>query len=131
MKLQRKTKRVTFRSKLEQNIARKLGMEGIEFGYESDSVSFVQPAKNRRYTPDFWLPNGVILEAKGLLSKEDRDKHLWIKEQHPNLDIRFVFQNPSLKLHKGAKTTYAQWATKNGFKWCKAPNIPESWLMTS
>lgn len=79
------------------------------------------------YTPDFVLPNGIIIEAKGLFEREDRQKHLLIKEQYPNLDIRFVFQNPKLKLYKGSKTTYGDWADKNGFLW-STRQIPDNWL---
>ena len=85
------------------------------------------PASNHSYTPDIILPNGIILEVKGRLVKADRDKHLLIKEQHPNLDIRFVFQCANNKIRKGSKTTYAQWCEKNDIKWCEKI-VPDSWL---
>jgi hypothetical protein len=53
--------------------------------------------------------------------------HLLIKEQHPNLDIRFLFQNANNKIRKGSKTTYAQWCEKNDIKWCEKI-IPDTWL---
>jgi hypothetical protein len=31
----------------------------------------------------------------------------WVKDQHPALDIRFVFSNAKAKLRKGSPTTYA------------------------
>ncbi len=48
-----------------------------------------------------------------------------IKEQHPELDIRFVFQynNP---ITKGSKTRYTDWAEKNGFVW-SLKFIPKEW----
>jgi hypothetical protein len=77
------------------------------------------------YTPDFVLPNGIIVECKGRLTVHDRTKHLRISEQHPHLDIRFVFQydNP---ITKGSKTRYTDWATKHGFQWAMK-TIPKEW----
>lgn len=117
-----------FRSKFESRVASELKHSGVPFAFEPDSVSYIQPEKRRRYTPDFVLPNGVILEAKGLLTVEDRMKHLWIQDQFPMLDIRFVFQNPYNKLTPTSRTTYAAWAMKHGFKWCYGPRIPTEWI---
>jgi len=118
----------TFRSGFEKKVASSLSGEGVSYSYESDVIRFVQPAKKRRYTPDFFLDNGVILEVKGRLTAADRKKHEWVKEQFPELDLRFVFQYPKGKLYKGSKTTYAEWADKNNIPWCKGPNIPNEWL---
>lgn len=125
----RKTKRAgTFRSFFEGKVASALSRAGVPYRYEEDKIRFVQPSKNRLYNPDFSLPNGIILEAKGLFDADDRQKHLWIKEQFPTLDIRFVFQYPYNALYKGSKKSYADWCDKHGFKWCHGPAIPESWL---
>lgn len=118
----------TFRSRFESRVASELKHSGVAFDYERHEVRFVQPQLNRTYTPDFVLPNGIILEVKGLFTTEDRQKHLWIKQQFPDLEIRFVFMNPSTKIYKGSKTTYAGWCKKNGFAYCRGPHIPESWL---
>ncbi len=80
-----------------------------------------------KYTPDFVLDNGVIIETKGRFVKNDRMKHRWIKTQHPELDIRFVFNNPNARLQKGAKSTYAQWCDKYGFLYSKEV-IPDEWF---
>jgi hypothetical protein len=58
---------------------------------------------------------------------EDRKKHLLVKEQNPNLDIRFLFQNSKNKINKGSKTTYADWAIKNGFKFADKI-VPDEWI---
>ena len=92
---------------------------GVPFEYETLTVKFVKPAKATRYTPDFKLPNGIIIEAKGIFFTKDRQKHLMIKEQHPHLDIRFVFSNPMQRISKISKTTYAKWCETNGFKYEK------------
>ena len=119
--------RAAYRSGLEAAVGALLATAGIAYEFESVKVQYEQPAKARKYTPDFILPNGIILETKGLFVVEDRQKHVWIKEQHPALDIRFVFSNANAKLRKGSKTTYADWAENNGFRWShKVP--PKEWL---
>ena len=62
-----------------------------------------------------------------MFTAADRRKHLAIKKQHPKLDIRFVFENSRRKLRKGAKSTYAEWCIKYGFKYYDSI-IPEDWL---
>lgn len=116
-----------YRSGLEDLIASQLEEKGIEVSYESFSIPYTQPQKPRKYTPDFPLPNGIIIETKGRFVTADRQKHLWVKEQHPDLDIRFVFSNPNSRIGKKSTTTYAMWCSKNGFKYAKQ-KIPEEWL---
>ena len=80
------------------------------------------------YTPDILLGNGVIVEVKGYFDSLDRAKHLLIKEQHPDLDIRFVFQKSDKKISKTSNTTYANWCDKHGFMYADGL-IPIDWLM--
>jgi hypothetical protein len=116
-----------FRSGLELNVAENLKSRGQRYTYESVRVDYVRPTTHHYYTPDFVLQNGIIIEAKGRLLKADRDKHLLIKQQHPTLDIRFLFQCANNKIRKGSNTTYAVWCEKNDIKWCEKV-VPESWL---
>ena len=116
-----------YRSGLESKIATQLESLGVEVLYETMKIKFQQPVKARTYTPDFILPNGIIIESKGRFMPEDRAKHSMIQEQHPELDIRFVFTNPSAPIRKGSKTTNAMWCEKNGFKYAKGL-IPEAWI---
>jgi hypothetical protein len=116
-----------FRSGLEEKVGQQLENLGITVEYEAQKIKYIEPAKNRTYTPDFVLPNGVIIETKGRFVTADRKKHIWIKEQYPNLDIRFVFQNPNARIYKGAKTRYCDWCDKNKFKYAKGM-IPEEWF---
>ena len=51
---------------------------------------------------------------------------LLIKKQHPELDIRMVFQNPNGKIRKGSKTTYAIFCDKHEIKWA-SKTIPTAW----
>jgi hypothetical protein len=99
--------------------------KGIE--YETLKIKYIIPSSEHSYTPDIILPNGIILEVKGRLVKADRDKHLLIKQQHPELDIRFLFQNANNKIRKGSKTTYAQWCDKNDILWCEKI-VPDAWI---
>lgn len=116
-----------YRSGLEEEIVKELETAGIEYSYEKHYVDYTLPATKHRYLPDFVLGNGIIIEAKGVFDVEDRKKHLAIKEQHPDLDIRFVFSNAGTKISKSSKTTYAMWCEKNGFKYA-TKLIPDSWL---
>lgn len=87
----------------------------------------MEPAKRRNYTPDLCLPNGVVIETKGLFQTDDRQKHIMVKGQHPDLDIRFVFSNAKARISKVSGTTYAMWAEKHGYKWAHRV-IPDEWL---
>ena len=79
------------------------------------------------YLPDFVLPNGIIVEAKGYFDSRSRAKMIAVKKHNPNLDIRFVFMNSRNKLRKGSKTTYAEWCEKYGFKYAES-TIPLKWF---
>jgi hypothetical protein len=118
-----------YRSGLEDDIAKDLNDRGVEFEYEKLKVQW-QLLENKTYTPDFKLPNGIIIESKGRFVQADRKKHLIIQDQHPFLDIRFVFSNSKAKLYKGAKSTYGDWCNKHGFLYADK-RIPDEWLTQS
>lgn len=114
-----------YRSKSEERVAKQL--ESLEVQYEYEKLKVPYQRKPSKYLADFQLPNGIIIEVKGRLVASDRAKHLLIKDQHPDLDIRFCFDNANRFLYKGSKTTYGGWATKHGFLWC-VKVIPEEWI---
>lgn len=117
-----------YRSNSEYNCACFLHKNKIDFQYEAEHIDFLWQ-EHKKYIPDFILPNGIILEVKGRFMLEDRKKHLFIRNQHPEHDIRFVFDNPNRKLYKGGKMTYADWCEKYGFLYCKGgEGVPEEWL---
>ena len=105
---------------------------GRSFGFESEVIRYVKPAKAARYTPDFVIikkdGTQMYIESKGRFLTADRQKHLLIKDQHPELDIRFVFQRATSTISKTSSTTYAKWATDKGFIWADKGRIPEEWL---
>lgn len=115
-----------YKSGLEDKVAKQLESKGLPVEYEQYKIKFIQPAKNRTYTPDFKL-GSFFVETKGRFTLSDRQKHIFIKNESPELDIRFVFQNSKQKLSKGAKTTYADWCIKNGFLYADKL-IPIEWL---
>ena len=99
-----------YRSGLEDKVAEQLTAAGREFKYEQDKISYTVPEKIHTYTPDFTIVSDsgkvIYIETKGIWDSDDRYKHLLIRLQHPELDIRFVFQNSKAKIRKGSKTTY-------------------------
>lgn len=117
-----------YRSGLEEAIADQLNQNKISFEYENKAniVKYTIPAKDHNYLPDFKLPNGIIVETKGRFVLADRKKHQFIKEQHPELDIRIVFSNSKAKISKASKTTYGMWCEKIGIPYADK-KIPESW----
>lgn len=121
--------RAKYRSRLEDRIANQLKQAGVTFAYEDLKIKYEVPKRHAKYTPDFTF-GSIICEAKGRFrSAAERQKLLLVKEQYPELDIRLVFQNANLPIHKGSKTTYAQWANDNGFLWADKGVIPEEWLL--
>ena len=116
-----------YRSGLEEDINTLLAEKKIDGEYEQHKIKYIIPATDHTYTPDFRLPNGIFVETKGRFVVEDRKKHILIKQQHPGLDIRFVFQNSKNKIRKGSKTTYADWCVKYGFIYADKI-IPDAWL---
>lgn len=116
-----------YRSGLEERNAKFLQAKGVKVSFETLKVKYKIPESNHTYTPDFLLPNGIVVETKGKLEAKDRAKHIYVKQQRPDLDIRFVFHRANDPIYKGSPTTCAAWAEKNGFKWA-AKLIPEAWL---
>ena len=74
----------------------------------------------------------IFIETKGLFTTQDRQKMKLIREQHPNLDIRFIFSNSKTKIGKKSKTTYGMWCDLFGFKYhciqSTKKYLPDSWL---
>ena len=115
-----------YRSGLEREVAAFLKDNQTRVRYEVLKIEW-EDLRYRTYTPDFILDNGIIIETKGIFDSEDRRKHMEIRKQHPELDIRFVCSNSMSKLYKGAKSRYYNWCDKNEFLWAHRV-IPEAWL---
>ncbi|WP_444832614.1 hypothetical protein [Aquabacterium sp.] len=103
---------------------------GVPFEYEckEDVIVYTKPESKHKYHPDFTrLPNGIIVETKGRFVTADRQKHLLVKAQHPDKDVRFVFSNSRQTISKASRTTYADWCKKHGFIYADKL-IPLEWL---
>jgi hypothetical protein len=116
-----------YRSGLEELVSAKLQAFSLPVVYEEFTLKYSEPQSYHRYTPDFYLQNGIVIETKGLFTAADRKKHLLVKEQYPELDLRFVFSNSRAKLSKKSATTYGDWCTKNGFLFADK-TIPDEWI---
>ena len=115
-----------YRSRFEMDFATFLEMNNVKYDYESQKIKYTP--KTKTYTPDFHLLDyDILIETKGQFVTSDRTKHLLIQEQHPDIDIRFVFQDARKKLYKGSKTTYADWCNTHGFEYDQQ-ELPRAWF---
>jgi hypothetical protein len=117
-----------FRSGLEIAISEELKANSVKYEYEKVKLKYTKPLKVHTYTPDFYLEKqNIFIETKGLFVTADRQKMRLIKEQHPKLDIRFIFSNSNSRISKNSLTTYGMWCNKYGFPFANK-HIPLEWL---
>lgn len=116
-------KKPTFRSKFEEDMFNAAKRSRRTLVHEPFFISYIIRGN---YLPDFVLPNGVIVEAKGYLDAAACRKMKAVKASNPDLDIRFVFQNANGKRNKRAKLKNWEWAEKHGFPWAQG-TIPLDW----
>jgi len=131
-----------FRSKLEHRVSEQLDKLDVKYEYENKEykIDYTVPATKRSYLPDFILqhPAGetIYIEVKGIWDYQDRYKHLLIKQQHPDLDIRFVFQRAGQRIRRSSKTTYRDICEGSGkgvwkgqtWRYSDKGIIPKEWL---
>lgn len=129
-----------YRSLFEVSVAKQLYEAGTKFTYETKSYSYLDPVPRaecaacsgkdcfvrRTYTPDFFLPDGITIEAKGKLDFKQRKKLKAIKKSNPDLDLRLLFMRDQ-KISKNSTTLYTDWAYQHGFTYA-VNTIPQSWL---
>lgn len=130
-------KKVKYKSKLEENVAKQL-KDYCAF-YEPHKYKYIVPSSEHTYTPDFYMSIDEVgdfyIECKGGgplygLTTETKQKMLLVKAQNPDVDIRFCFSNAYLLTGQGKgkpKITYGEWCDNNGFKYCEQ-KIPKEWL---
>jgi hypothetical protein len=115
-----------YKSKLEQTFADILSSINAPIIYEEYYVDYIVPETEAKYNIDFTLLNMVHLEIKGYFRDyKERRKYELIRDQYPDLDLRFVFADPNKKIYKRSKTTYAMWADKLNYKWCSIKDIEQ------
>lgn len=102
---------------------------GVPYMYEPDKLAYYV---ERHYIPDLKVGT-MYVELKGYFRQDAQRKMKAVKAQHPELDIRFVFQKASAtiqgakKRKDGTKMTCAEWADRQGFVWAEE-TIPKEWL---
>jgi len=116
-----------FRSGLEASVSAQLAAANVAFTYEAKKIEYEVPSRKAKYTPDFILPNGIVIETKGRFVTADRQKHVLLRKQYPDLDLRFVFSNSRNRISKTSKTTYAKWCETHDFQYADKL-IPQAWL---
>lgn len=110
-----------YKSNFEKEFAEKYP----QLEYENHKIKYTV---EHTYNPDFKVKEGVYIETKGFFRTQDRSKHLRLREQHPDITIYLVFQNPNNVLSRVSKTTYGEWCDKHGIKWATLDSIPEEWF---
>lgn len=114
---------MTFRSDLELRVYQAAKRSRKTLEYEPGFIPYIIKGN---YLPDFILPNGIVIEAKGRLDAGTCRKMRCVKASNPDLDIRFVFQDARQKLNKRSKLRYWEWAERYGFQWAEG-TIPLAW----
>lgn len=118
------------RSKLEMKFEEILKSSTQDYDYEVTKISYIVPESKHVYTVDWTIKRKLLIETKGYLSDhQERNKYVLLKQQYPELDLRFVFDNPN-KLCGGTKYTHAKWAEKHNFPYCSIRDIDviQKWI---
>jgi len=134
-------RRREFRSGFEKTIRKQLDEQKVKYKYEPCKIKWKRRVSSGEcgrcghskvyqlcsYTPDFVLGNGIWIEAKGKLDSRNRTKLKAIREQHPEIDLRLVFQRDNIIKGTKNKTRYSEWASKLGFRFAIG-SVPSAWL---
>ncbi len=119
-------RRCNLRSSFEDKIKEQLDDSKANYEYESERLEY-----KCQYIPDFILHTQggkkIYIEAKGYFDPDSIKKMIAVFKEHPDKDIRMVFQNGSNKIRKGSKATYGDWCEKRGVKWGEK-RIPKEWF---
>lgn len=135
------TRKRTIRNDLEQGVEDQLRAAGLDPAYEAEAIPYTVPSRETTYLRDFRVPGtDIIIEAKGNFgglkgqgdmkrnSAANRQKLILVREQHPELDIRIVFDRATTKIYPGSPTTNGKWATDHGFAWSDKGVVPPAWI---
>ena len=103
--------------------------------HHPDTIPYVI---ERKYHPDFKMQIGdktILIEAKGWFAEtNEATKYKHVRDHLPeDYELVFLFMRsttpmPRAKVKKdGTKTTMADWADRNDFRWYTEDNIHELW----
>lgn len=102
----------------------------LKVRYESEVLPYLV---ERQYNPDFIITrrNGskIYIECKGYFSPEDRTKMSWVLKNHPDKDIRMLFdKNNKISTRKnGSVYRYSDWCERRGVPYA-FKTVPKEWL---
>lgn len=131
-----------YRSKFEQKIGDYLTSCHVPFKYEEVTVAYQKEIKGEcnvcgssdvcgsaKYTPDFLLPNGIFIEAKGKFTSSDRTKLLAVLRSNnqitrDNFRILFMYDN---WLTKRKVKRYTDWCAQHNIECAVGHEVPEAW----
>lgn len=133
-----------YRTEFEAITAEQLLSRNVSFDYEPARLRYQDKDGRKRIVMlDFHLKpqsndphGGMFVEAKSLLKHEHLARYEKLKAQRPDLDIRFVFEEPDkiithYRVDDGEggsmSVSYSEWCDMNGFKW-NGDTIPTAWL---
>lgn len=137
-------RRGRFRSNFERLVADQFIDAGAEWKYEIRKYQYETTSRRpircfncgndkgaviREYLPDFFLSNGVVIEAKGRLLPADCSKLKAVRKQHPTLDLRILFQSDR-KFSRTSEKRYSDFAREAGIPYAVG-QVPEEWLVNS
>lgn len=119
------------------DVAAWLDERGVDYGYEVNSFGWYEQVPNakcpdcgtkataaRAYTPDFFLPNGRIIEVKGRFTVKDRKIALAMRDLEVGISYLFMKNNT---LSPKSKTRYTEWCDKHGLE-SAVGVLPEAWI---
>jgi hypothetical protein len=111
-----------YRSGLEFKVGKTLQDSEVPFEFETVKLKWVPLPTEHTYNPDFILKRKdgtmLLIESKGRFMPDDMAKHLAVKQQHPDVEVVFVFQNKNTWFRKAKTRSYAKWCEENGFRYC-------------
>jgi hypothetical protein len=130
---------IEVRSGWEKRVMDALTASGIGYDYEARRFSWSETIAGARcsacsattcvvtryYTPDLFFENGVIVELKGKLTPRNRKIMKAVREEHPEIDLRIVFQRDN-KMGTKKWHRYSDWAEWLGIEYAIG-DIPKEW----
>lgn len=137
--VRKKARSKGYASGFEYEVAQQLRDAGMKFTYEKETYEWLEKLPRsfcpdcggagyakRKYTPDFFLSNGRIIEAKGRFTTKDRKIAKAMQEQ--GIVICYLFGEDN-KLSRNAKSRYSDWCKANGLEYA-IKEVPKEWLTT-